>query len=97
MEVRLLGLGVREYATGQGSTPGGYGEGETSSGSDHRGNFVSSIRVCGQAHSQSEAPGNPTHRPFRAGSAATLAADSDFDFPGLPREHGIPYDIPGKE
>ena len=91
------GLGVRKYATSQGASPSEQGEGERSSGFDHRGNSASSVRVGGQAHSQQKAPGNSTHRPFRAGIAAPPAADSDFDFPGLPREHGIPHQIPGKE
>jgi len=97
MGASVPGLGVSTHVTSLGTTPSEQGEGESSSGFDHRGSSGSSIRVSGHARSTRKAPGNSTHRPFRAGITALLAADSDFDFPGLPREHGVPFHILGKE
>ncbi len=58
---------------------------------DHRGNSAPSIRASGQAHSLNKAPRSPTHPLHRAGHTLPPTAGSDFAFPLLPREHGIPY------
>jgi len=79
---------VRRCETSQGAPPS-VQQGDGSAGLEHRGNFFSCIRTSGQAQSLNKAPGSSTHRLHRAGHTLPPAADSDFDFPFLPLEHGV--------
>jgi hypothetical protein len=81
---------VRRYDARQGAPPSEQRR-DSSTGFDHRGNFAPSIRGSGQAHSLTKAPCSSTHRLYRAGHTLPPTAVSDFDFPFLPREHGVPY------
>ena len=64
---------------------------------DHRGNSAPSIQSSGPAHSLDKAPRTSTHRLHRAGYTVPPVAGSDFDFPFLPREYGLPCSNFAKE
>lgn len=64
---------------------------------NHRVNSAPRIRSSGPAHSLNKAPRTSTHRLHRAGYSVPPAAGSDFDFPFLPREQGVPYQNFAKE
>ena len=64
---------------------------------EHRGNSALFIRSSGPAHSLDKAPRTPTHRLHRAGYTVPPVAGSDFDFPFLPREHGVSHPNIAKE
>jgi hypothetical protein len=81
---------VGKYVARQGAPPSEPRR-DASAGFDHRGNFAPSIRGSGQTHSLTKAPSSSTHRLYRAGHTLPATAVSDFDFPFLPREHGVPY------
>ena len=73
------------------------GAGDKSPTLDRRGNSAPSIRPSGPAHSLNNAPWTSTHRLHRAGQTLPPVAGSDFDFPFLPRERRVPYEILAKE
>lgn len=89
MGERRRGHKVRKYEASQGAPPSEHLS-ESQPGFDRRGNSAPYIRASGLAHSLTKAPGSSTHRLYRAGHTLTPAAVSDFDFPFLPREHGVP-------
>ncbi len=88
MGARRPGYEVRKNETSPGAPPSEH-EKVGSAGLDHRGNSATSIRASGKAQSLNKAPGNSTHRLHRAGLTLPPAAASDFEFPFLPKEHGV--------
>ena len=94
MKERSQSDGVTEFVV---TSAGLSGAGEKSSTLDHHGNSAPSVRPSGPAHSLDKAPRTSTHRLHRAGHTVPPAAGSDFDFPFLPRERGVPFQIFAKE
>jgi hypothetical protein len=89
MGERRRGHKVRKYEASQGAPPSEQ-QSDLQPGFDRRGNSAPYIRASGWAHNLTKAPSSSTHRLYRAGHTLPPAAVSDFNFPFLPREQGVP-------